>query len=280
MNKTCIITGATDGIGKQTALELAKIGYSMGLVGRNQEKGNQVLNEIKSATNNDSIKFFKEDLAIIKNLENLSNKIKKEYSSIDMLINNVGAFFSQYIETNEGLEKTFALNHLSYFKLTELLMDILKIDKPGRVINVASSAHNSANLNLNDIQMNNKYKGWTAYCNSKLMNILYTYEIHKRYQNTGITFNSLHPGFVDTSFGDNNTGFGKNIISIGKKLIAINVIKGASTSVYLASSDDVKDVSGKYFYKSKVVQSSKASYLIENQLKLWSYSENILSEIN
>ena len=200
MNKTCIITGATDGIGKQTALELAKIGYSMGLVGRNQEKGNEVLNEIKSATNNDSIQFFKADLAIIKNLENLSNKIKKEYSSIDMLINNAGAFFSQYIETNEGLEKTFALNHLSYFKLTELLMDILIIDKPGRVINVASAAHNSANLNLNDIQMNNKYKGWTAYCNSKLMNILYTYEIHKRYQNTGITFNSLHPGFVAVSY--------------------------------------------------------------------------------
>jgi len=280
MNKTCIITGATDGIGKQTALGLAKIGYSMGLVGRNQEKGNQVLNEIKSATNNDSIQFFKADLAIMKNLENLSDKIKKEYSSIDMLINNAGAFFSQYKETNEGLEKTFALNHLSYFKLTELLMDILKIDKPGRVINVASAAHNSAKLNLNNIQMNNMYKGWTAYCNSKLMNILYTYEIHKRYQNTGITFNSLHPGFVDTSFGDNNTGFGKDIISIGKKLIAINVIKGASTSVYLASSDDVKDVSGKYRYKSKVVQSSKASYLIENQLKLWTYSENILGEIN
>ena len=159
MNKTCIITGATDGIGKQTALDLAKIGYSMGLVGRNQEKGNQVLNEIKSATNNDSIQFFKADLAIMKNLENLSNKIKKEYSSIDMLINNAGAFFSKYIETNEGLEKTFALNHLSYFKLTKLLMDILKIDKPGRVINVASAAHNSAKLNLNDIQMNNKYKG-------------------------------------------------------------------------------------------------------------------------
>ena len=130
MNKTCIITGATDGIGKQTALGLAKIGYSMGLVGRNQEKGNQVLNEIKSATNNDSIQFFKADLAIMKNLENLSDKIKKEYSSIDMLINNAGAFFSQYIETNEGLEKTFALNHPSYFRLTELLMDILKIDKP------------------------------------------------------------------------------------------------------------------------------------------------------
>ena len=106
-------------------------------------------------------------------------------------------------------------------------------------------------LDLNDIQMKKGYKGWTAYCNSKLMNVLFTYEIHKRYNNTGVTFNSLHPGFVNTSFGDNNTGLGKNILSIGKKIIAINVIKGASTNVYLASSDEVKNISGKYFDKSK-----------------------------
>ena len=279
MNKNCIITGATDGIGKQTALDLAKLGYSIGLVGRNQEKGDAVLNEIAYATDNHSLKFFKADLSKINNLENLSNEIKKEYNSINILINNAGAYFSKYIETKEGLEMTFALNHLSYFKLTQLLMDIIKIDQPGRIINVASSAHFGAKLDINDIQMKKGYKGWTAYRNSKLMNILFTYEIHKRYKHTGITFNSLHPGFVDTSFGDNNTGLGKNIFSIGKKLIAINVIKGASTNVYLASSDEVENVSGKFFDKSKSVKSSKVSYSDSNQLKLWSYSEDIIDKL-
>jgi len=279
MSINCIITGATDGIGKQTAHDLAQLGYSIGLVGRDQEKGDSVLNEIACATNNHSLKFFKADLSVIKNLDNLSNDIKKEYDSINILINNAGAYFNKYIVTKEGLEMTFALNHLSYFKLTQLLMDIIKIDQPGRVINVASSAHFGAKLDMNNIQMKKRYKGWTAYCNSKLMNILFTYEIHKRYKDLGITFNCLHPGFVDTSFGDNNTGLGKKILTIGKKLIAINVIKGASTSVYLASSNEVKNVSGEFFDKSKSVKSSKVSYSVSNQLTLWSYSEKILDEL-
>ena len=189
MNKNCIITGATDGIGKQTALDLARLGYRIGLVGRDLQKGELVLNEIENATNNQSLKYFRADLSNIKSIERLSNEIKEEYDSVDILINNAGAYFSEYIESEEGLEMTFALNHLNYFRLTHLLMDIIKIDLPGRVINVASSAHFSASLNINDIQMSKGYKGWTAYCNSKLMNILFTYEIHKRYKETGITFN-------------------------------------------------------------------------------------------
>ena len=279
MKKNCIITGATDGIGKQTAMDLARLGYRIGLVGRDEQKGTLVLDEIERDTDNQSLQFFKTDLSNIKSLESLSNEIKDEYESLDILINNAGAYFSDYIQTEEGLEMTFALNHLNYFRLTHLLMDIIKIDQPGRVINVASSAHFSARLDINDIQMSKGYKGWTAYCNSKLMNILFTYEIHKRYKHTGVTFNALHPGFVDTRFGDNNTGLGKNILSIGKKLIAINVVKGASTNVYLASSDEVENISGKYFDKSKSVRSSKASYSETHQEKLWLYSESILDNL-
>ena len=279
MKKNCIITGATDGLGKQTALDLAKLGYNIGLVGRNQEKGDAVLDEIASATGNHSLKYFQADLSNIRNLDNLANDIKREYDSIDILINNAGAYFSQYIETEEQLEMTFALNHLSYFQLTMLLIDVIEFEIPGRVINVASSAHFGAKLDLNDIQLKKRYKGWTAYSNSKLMNILFTYEVHKRYKDTGISFNSLHPGFVDTSFGDNNKGIGKNILSIGKKLIAINVIKGARTNIYLASSDEVANVSGKFFDKSKPVQSSKVSYSDTNQHKLWSYSQNIINNL-
>jgi NAD(P)-dependent dehydrogenase (short-subunit alcohol dehydrogenase family) len=279
MDKNCIVTGATDGIGKQTAIDLAKLGYNIGLVGRSQGKGDIVLDEIASSTGNHSLKYFKTDLSIINNLHNLANDIKSKYNSIDILINNAGAYFSQYIKTKEQLEMTFALNHLSYFQLTKLLMDIIEFETPGRVINVASSAHFGAKLDLNDIQMKKGYKGWTAYCNSKLMNVLFTYEIHKRYNNTGVTFNSLHPGFVNTSFGDNNTGLGKNILSIGKKIIAINVIKGASTNVYLASSDEVKNISGKYFDKSKSIKSSKLYYSDSNQHRLWSESESIIDEL-
>ena len=279
MSKVCIITGATDGIGKQTALDLANIGYKLALVGRKKDKGEAVLDEIASATGNNSLKYFNTDLSIIKNLYDLVKNIEKEYTSVDILINNAGAYFSKYYETSEEIELTFALNHLSYFQLTRLLMEILKKDKPGRVINVASSAHFSSSLNFNDIQMKNNYRGWTAYCNSKLMNILFTYEAHKRFKNTGVTFNSLHPGFVDTRFGDNNQGLGKNILSIGKKLIAINVKKGAMTNFYLATSPEVVNVSGKYFDKSRSIRSSKTSYSEEKQDKLWDYSANIVESL-
>ncbi len=276
MSKVCIITGSTDGIGKQTAIELAGLGYSIGLVGRNQEKGNLVLNEITRLTGNDSLKYFNADLSNIKSMVVLKNHINKEYDSIDILINNVGAYFNRFQMTRDNFEMTFGLNHLSYFQLTMLLMDMIKDAKSGRVISIASSAHFGAKLDFNDIQMEKKYRGWTAYSNSKLMNILFTYESHHRYKDTGVTFNALHPGFVDTSFGDNNQGLGKNILSIGKKLIAINVVKGSMTSVYLASSDAVEGVSGKYFDKLKPVRSSKVSYSKKNQEALWSYSERLI----
>ena len=163
MEKNCIITGATDGIGKQTAIDLARLGYRIGLVGRDRKKGNAVLDEIVKAKDNQSLKFFKTDLSKIKSIETLANEIKSEYNSIGVLINNAGAYFNKCLNTEEGLEMTFALNHLNYFRLTILLMDIIKFDQPGRVINVASSAHFGAKMDIDDIQMKNQYKGWTAY---------------------------------------------------------------------------------------------------------------------
>lgn len=279
MDKNCIITGATDGIGKQTAIDLANLGYNLGLVGRNKEKGRFITQEIAKITGNKSIKYFNADLSVIKNTKNVADNIKNEFKSIDVLVNNVGAYFSNYKKTEEGLEKTFALNHLSYFALTHLLLDVLEAERSGRVINVSSSAHFSAKLDITDFQMEKKYKGWTAYCNSKLMNILFTYEADKKFKDKNVSFNCLHPGFVNTSFGDDNKGFGKNILSIGKKLIAINVKKGASTNVYLASSNKLSKVSGKYFYKSNRTKSSKTSYLDSHQKRLWSYSKKIINDL-
>ena len=275
----CIITGATDGIGKQTAIELAREGYSLGLVGRNKEKGYALLHQIENITGNQSLKYFNADLSIIKNIKKLADDINKEYNSIDILINNAGAYFSRYTKTQEYVEKTFALNHLSYFFLTHLMINTLKSERPSRVINVASRAHFNAKIDINDFQMEKKYRGWNAYCNSKLMNILFTYEAHKRFKESNITFNCLHPGFVNSSFGDNNQGLGKHILNIGKKLIAINVEKGAKTGIFLASSKKVVNISGQYFDKSELAKSSKISYSDVMQKKLWSYSEKIIKAL-
>jgi len=277
--KNCIITGATDGIGKQSAIELAKLGYNVGIIGRNEEKGNSVINQIAVSSGNDSVEFFRADLSLINNLNDLVSSIRQKYDSVDILINNAGAYFENYIETSENLEMTFSLNHLSYFQLTMILMDMIIAESPGRVINVSSNAHFRAKLDLNNIQMKNNYKGWTAYCNSKLMNILFTYELHKRFKETGITFNALHPGFVDTNFGNNNKGLGKVILDIGKKLIAINAVQGAMTMTYLASSEEVKGISGKFFNKSKLVTSSRFSYSDKNQRKLWYYSQSVIDSL-
>ena len=279
MKKICLITGATDGIGKQTALELAHMDYSLALVGRNSDKGDAVVSELIRETGNEFIQFHYADMSSMKSVKELANEIQRSYDTIDILLNNAGAYLSQFKLTDDGFETTIALNHFAYFYFTELILDMLKVDSGGRVINVASAAHKKAKLELNDLQMKNEYKGWTAYMRSKLMNIMFTYECHHRFSDSGVTFNCLHPGFVDSSFGNNNLGFAKKSINIAKTLFAIDVVKGARTSVYLSSSDDVAGISGKYFYKCKAVQSSKVSYIEEDQKKLWDATKELINSL-
>ena len=150
---------------------------------------------------------------------------------------------------------------------------------PGRIINVASSAHRNTKFNFNDIQGINAYKGWPAYGRSKLANIMFTYECHRRFNDTGVTFNCLHPGFVDSNFGNNNSGFARKSISFAKFLFAINIVKDAQTSIYLASSDEVEGMSGKYFDKCKPTQSSKVSQVKNDQTRLWDISEEMINSI-
>ena len=278
MNKTCIITGGTDGIGKQTAIELALQGFDIGLVGRNGQKGDSVMSEIISKTGNESVRFFKADLLNMDHIKKLADEIQHKYDSVDVLLNNAGAYFSKLKMTDEGFESTFALNHLAYFKITQLLLDIVKEMNPGRVINVASAAHRNAELDFNDIQGINDYKGWSAYGRSKLMNIMFTYECQRRLNTTGVTFNCLHPGFVNSSFGNNNSGFVRYSIKIAKLFFAINLIQGAKTSVYLASSNEVEGISGKYFNQCRIANSSKVSYLENDQKQLWELTEKMLTE--
>lgn len=278
-DRVCVITGATEGIGKRTARELAKMGFSLALVGRNLEKGRAVAAELKSETGNEAIRFYLADLSSLNQVAALAQEIQSTYDHLDVLLNNAGAYFNELQKTPEGLEKTFALNHLAYFQLTNLLLEMLQEGKQGRVVNVASNAHNGFKINFDNLQGIEGYKGWPAYGKSKLANIMFTYELHRRTQGTGITVNCLHPGFVRTQFGHNNSGLSGWLVSGGQKIFAISPEAGSRTSIYLASSPEAEGVSGLYFVKCQPKTSSSASYDTDYQQRLWQASQELIDSV-
>ena len=273
--KICVITGATDGIGKRTAEVLAGQGFVLGLVGRNQEKGRKVVQELSTQSENDNIHYFNADLSLMSEVTKVAGEIQDKFPVIDVLINNVGAAFFEKTFTSEGFESTFALNHLSYFLLTKLLLDKMN-QQSARVVNVASDAHIGAGLNFNDLQGVNPYGGYPNYQRSKLMNILFSYELAHRLNDRPIAVNCLHPGFVASKFGHNNSGFKVAFLKIAQKLKAITVEEGAETSVYLASSPEVEETSGKYYYKRREKESSPESRNKDTRKKLWDVTEKLL----
>ena len=278
--KLCLITGATDGIGKETAKSLAGFNARLILVGRDQNKGESVRNELMVQTGNDQIDIMTADLSNMNAIQKLSVEIHQKYNKLNVLINNAGAFFSKREITDDGFEKTFALNHLGYFLLTKLLLDLIKKGKNPRIINVASGAHIGATLDFDNLQGKNDYSGWAAYKRSKLMNIMFTYKLAELLKDTPITVNTLHPGFVRTRFGDNNTGIVGIGLNLAKKIGAISIKKGAETSVFLATSPTVKGVSGKYFVKCKPEKSSSLSYNKSDIDRLWRTTDKCLSSFS
>ncbi len=279
-SKLCIITGATDGIGKETAKMLVSQGVYVVIIGRNQEKGEKVREEIKKSELNANVDFIKCDLSIMAQVSDLASVLKKKFKKIDILINNAGAFFSKRILTSEGLEATFALNHLAYFHLTNLLLPKLKKQNDCRIINVASDAHFGIDVEFDNLQGENQYDGWKAYKRSKLLNIMFTYQLATQLSGSNITVNCLHPGFVASKFGNNNQGITGIGLRLAKMFAAISVPKGAKTSLYLAVSSEVEGVSGKYFHKCKTKESSRESYQTRNWEILWKTSKSILKSIN
>ena len=278
LDKNIIITGATDGIGLQAAKVIANKGYRVGLVGRNKEKGYQAKEIIVNSTSNEKIDFFECDLSLIKNVKKLSSQIKEKYSKIDVLLNNAGGANKNKIITSEGLEKTFATNQMNYFVLTTELLDIISESDDGRVVNVASNAHIGATIDYNNINSEKSFSPWTSYCVSKLMNIMFTYELAKIQDKVSV--NVLHPGFVDTNIAGNEGNFIKYIVKFGSKLFARTVENGADSSIYLSTSDDVKGVSGKYFFKCREIRSSKTSYIEDDWKKVWEICDNYNKSIN
>jgi retinol dehydrogenase-12 len=272
--KVCLITGATSGVGLVTARELALQGATVVVAGRHQERGETTVSRIRQETGNSNVALLLADLAVQEQVRHLVQEFHRRFPRLDVLVNNAGALFMHRQVSVDGIEMTWALNHLSYFLLTVLLLDALKAGAPARIVNVSSSAHRNARINFDDPQGERRYSGWRAYSQSKLANLLFTYELARRLQGTDVTVNALHPGFVATRFGHNNRGLFALLIRLGQ-IAALSPAQGAETIVYLASSPDVEGVTGAYFVKKRPVESSRASYDQDAAQRLWQISEEL-----
>lgn len=273
--KTVLITGATAGIGRITARELAAAGARILLVARAREKAEATREWIRGQTGNALVEPIIADLSSLEGVRSVARTINSSAAGVDVLVNNVGAVFTRRVESVDGIEMTFALNHLAPFLLTNLLLDALKRRAPSRVVTVSSDAHRGATMDFDDLEGRRRYRGWTAYGRSKLANLLFTYELARKLDGSGITANALHPGFVASEFGKNNGGFMRTAMSIAQRLGGITVEEGARTSVYLAASGEVQGVTGKYFEKCRQQESSAASHDRDSMSRLWEISEKI-----
>lgn len=275
--KTAVVTGATNGIGEVTALELARMGARVIGVGRNPAKCAESAERIHRETGNPQVEYLVADLSLRAQTRQLAAQVLQKVDKLDVLVNNAGAYFAQRQETAEGIEMTWALNHLGYFLLTNLLLDALKASPAGRVVNVSSDAHRMAAIRFDDVQFRRGYSGFPVYGHSKLANVMFTYELARRLDGTSVTANALHPGFVATGFGTNNGKLMQLGMRVVAKLGARTPQQGAQTSIYLAASPDVQGVTGKYFTDMRVVESNRASYDTAAAARLWALSAEMVA---
>ena len=270
-----LLTGGTSGLGYRTAQVLGKeIKNKIILIGSNQQKGELSVENLIKVTSNENISFMQYDLSSISEIKLLAEKLKN--TKIDILINNAGALFFSRNESVDKIEKTFALNHLSYFILTNLLLKYKIIKSGGRVVNVASGAHRGVKLDFNNLEMTTNYNGWTSYKKSKLCNILFTKKMSELTKKNKITVNCLHPGFVKTQFGKNNNGLATLAIKLLMNFFAISVEEGAETIIFLATDNSVKNITGKYFYQSKIKEPSIFAQNQKDADLLWKKSLSIV----
>ena len=270
--KVALVTGATSGIGRETARELARQGATVVVVGRSPDKIETTVNDIKLETGNNSVHSLIGDLSSQGQVRRLAQEFKDQHQSLHVLVNNAGAIFMSRRKSVDDIELTFALNHLSYFLLTILLLDVLKSTAPARIINVSSAAHQNSILEFDDLQCQRRYLfGARAYRRSKLANLLFTYELAQRLEGTGLTVNALHPGLVATNLISKNGVIGR-VLTFLLRFRGITPQAGAQTSVYLATSADVEGVTGRYFVDRRAVPSSDASCDREMAARLWQVS--------
>ena len=272
--KVCIVTGATSGIGLHTALQLAATGARLVLVGRDPARGAAALAQLKRQSPDASVDIHYADLARMDHVRELGEKLAA-LPRVDVLINNAGAAFWRQQFSAYGLERTFALNHMAYFLLTALLRARIVACAPARIVNVASDAHRGVTLDFDDLMGERGYHGYRAYQRSKLCNVLFTRELARRLEGTGVTANCLHPGFVASRIGDENAGPIRLGFGIAKRLFAIPPERGAATSVYLATSPEVAGKTGGYYEKCALVTPSRPARDDAAARRLWQESARI-----
>ncbi len=274
--KICMVTGANSGIGKATAIGLAKLGASLVLVCRDQTRAEKAIAEIKEKTGNKSIDLILADLSSQKGINDLVSEFNSRYDRLHVLINNAGVNLHKQTFTEDGIETTFAVNYLAHFMLDNLLLNTLKKDTPARIINVASSVQ-AKYIDFEDLYGDHHYSQWKAYSQSKLAVVLFTYEFARKIEGSGVSVNCLHPGFVKTNMVRKYRPFVKYFYHlIG--LFMLTPKKGAKTSIYLASSPEIEGVSGKYFKRRKERKSVKLSYDKDVSKQLWDVSVKLTNK--
>lgn len=281
--KTCIVTGASRGIGFYTARGLVMKGADVTLISHSWKRGRDAVDRIRRALEADrldargSAEFALVDLSVQGQIFEFAEDFRDGHERLDVLVNNAGGFFMSRRESEDGIEMTFALNHLSYFLTTNLLLELLKetgrqkSEEPARIVNVASEAHRDATIHFDDLEFEERYQPREAYNQSKLANLLFTYELDRRLDEKAVMVNALHPGFVNTNIGKDHWLMGP-LLSVIHFFFAISPEEGAEPPIYLASSPEVEGVSGKYFVDKEPVRSSPASYDEETARRLWEIS--------
>jgi retinol dehydrogenase 12 len=274
-----MVTGATAGIGLETARQLAEMGAEVVIIGRNDEHLKNAVESIRQSVGNAKITPLKADLSSVQDIRKLADEFLSRYNRLDVLVNNAGGFFYSREKSPEGYEMTFALNHLNYFLLTNLLLDVLKKTArekgEARIVNVSSGASMGGHINFDDLQNEHGYSGWRAYSQSKLATILFTKELARRLDGAPVTVNALHPGFVASNFGHNNGPVIGTILKLSQ-FLAKKPAEGAETSVYLASSSEVAGKTGGYYAESEPAKPPEAANDPATAAHLWEVSERLV----
>ena len=274
--KSVLVTGGTGGIGKATAIGLAGLGARVGITGRDQARTEAAVAGIRAAAGSSAVDAFAADMSVQTGVRRLAAQVLDTYPRLDVLVNNVGGFWAHRHVTADGLEHTFALNHLAPFLLTNLLLDRLTASAPARIVTVSSGAHARGRIDFGDLQGERNYSGQRAYSQSKLANVMFSYELARRLDGTGVTVTVLHPGVVRTSFGAEDQAAYFAVMTGVARLFMKTPAQGADTPVYLASSPQVEGITGRYFVNRKPKTSSKASYDTVAATRLWQASAELV----
>jgi NAD(P)-dependent dehydrogenase (short-subunit alcohol dehydrogenase family) len=270
--RTVLVTGATSGIGKATAAGLAAMGAHLAITGRDRERTEAAAGEIRAAGGGGQVDVFVADMSARSDIRRLADEVLQRLPRLDVLVNNVGGYWNTRRVTADGLEHTFALNHLAPFVLTNLLLDRLKDSAPARVVTVSSHAHAGGRIDFDDLQGERSYSGARAYNQSKLANVLFTYELARRLEGTSVTANALHPGVVRTSFGAEDPARAQRLLVPLLRPFMKSTAQGAATSIHVASARELDETTGCYFVHSRTRRSSEASYDQATAARLWQVS--------